>query len=37
VVFGQDLALQLEWEHQQPVDPSRGQGAYGFLQWRKAL
>lgn len=37
VLHGQDLSGQLGWEHQQPVDAARGQGAYGFLQWRKTL
>jgi hypothetical protein len=36
-LLGQDLSLQLGWEHQQPDYPPHGQGAYGMLQWRKAL
>lgn len=36
-VLGQDISAQLGLEHQDPVDPARGQGIYGFLQWRKTL
>jgi Capsule assembly protein Wzi len=36
-LLGQDVGLQLGFEHQSPATGSSSSGAFGFVQWRKAL
>jgi hypothetical protein len=37
VLAGQQFGAQLGYEKQSPTSAGRAKGAFGFIQWRKAL